>query len=234
MADTELKPAAELAKLISTPFPGASEEYERARKALLGAEIELRRHDTAVSAQRRALPPGPVVEKDYRFIDGNGEDVGLAGLFGAHDTLVTYFWMYGPERPRPCPMCTAWLSSVNGNAVDIKQRVALKILGRSPVERQMAFAEERGWRGLDFVQIKGDDYAKDLGGLTEEGWEYPILATYRKDGDKVRLYYLAQMPMEAADPGQDPRSPPEMAAVWNVLDLTPGGRGTDWYPKLSY
>jgi hypothetical protein len=22
--------------------------------------------------------------------------------------------------------------------------------------------------------------------------------------------------------------------LWNVLDLTPGGRGTDWYPKLSY
>ena len=22
--------------------------------------------------------------------------------------------------------------------------------------------------------------------------------------------------------------------LWNVLDLTPEGRGTDWYPKLSY
>jgi predicted dithiol-disulfide oxidoreductase (DUF899 family) len=132
MADTELKPAAELAKLIDTPFPGASDAYEAARRALLAEEIELRRHDTRVSAQRRALPPGPVIAKDYRFLDANGEEVGLAGLFGAHDTLVTYFWMYGPERPRPCPMCTAWLSSVNGNAVDIKQRVALKILGRSP------------------------------------------------------------------------------------------------------
>ena len=234
MADTDLKPAPEIAALISTPFPGASEEYEQARKALLAEEIELRRHDTRVSAQRRALPPGPVVEKDYRFIDGNGEEVGLADLFAEHDTLVTYFWMYGPERERPCPMCTAWLSSVNGNAVDIKQRVALKILGRSKVERQMAFAKERGWRGLDFVQIKGDDYATDLGGLADNGWEYPILATYRKDGGKVRLFYLAQMPMEAADPGQDPRTPPEMAAVWNILDLTPGGRGTDWYPKHSY
>ena len=71
--------------------------------------------------------------------------------------------MYGPQRERPCPMCTNWLGAVNGNAADIKQRVALKILGRSPVERQLAFAQERGWRDLDFVQTVGDDYANDLG-----------------------------------------------------------------------
>jgi predicted dithiol-disulfide oxidoreductase (DUF899 family) len=22
--------------------------------------------------------------------------------------------------------------------------------------------------------------------------------------------------------------------LWNLLDFTPEGRGTDWYPKLSY
>jgi predicted dithiol-disulfide oxidoreductase (DUF899 family) len=37
-----------------------------------------------------------------------------------------------------------------------------------------------------------------------------------------------------ADPGQDPRGAPDMAPLWNILDLTPAGRGTDWYPKLSY
>ena len=88
---------------------------------------------TRVAEQRRALPPGPVIEKDYRFKDGNGAEVGLLDLFGDQDTLVTYFWMYGPQRERPCPMCTNWLGAVNGNAADIKQRVALKVLGRSPV-----------------------------------------------------------------------------------------------------
>ena len=24
------------------------------------------------------------------------------------------------------------------------------------------------------------------------------------------------------------------ASLWTVLDLTPGGRGTDWYPRLDY
>jgi hypothetical protein len=42
-------------------------------------------------------------------------------------------------------MCTNWLGAVNGNAADGKQRVALKILGRSFIERQLAFAAEHGW-----------------------------------------------------------------------------------------
>ena len=40
-------------------------------------------------------------------------------------------------------MCTNWQGAVNGNAADIKQRVALKVLGRSPVPRQLAFAQEQ-------------------------------------------------------------------------------------------
>jgi len=229
-----LKPAAELAHLIHTVFPGASPEYEAARRALFVEEVELRRHETRVSEQRRALPPGPVIAKDYRFLDANGADVGLSDLFGAHDTLVTYFWMYGPERKRPCPMCTAWVGAVNGNGADIKQRVALKVIGRSPIERQLAFARERGWRNLDFLQTANDDYPRDIGALPPEGGEWAQIIVYRKDGGEVRLFYMAQMPNEAADPGQDPRSPPEMQSLWNVLDLTPEGRGTDWYPKLSY
>ena len=32
-------------------------------------------------------------------------------------------------------MCTNWLEAVNGNAADIKQRVAIKILGLTPEGR---------------------------------------------------------------------------------------------------
>lgn len=235
MATDTLVPAQDLARRIAkTPFPGESDDYRAAREALLAEEIEFRRHMTRLTEQRRALPPGPVIAKDYRFRDANGEELGLIDLFGDHDTLVTYFWMYGPQRERPCPMCTNWLGAVNGNAADIKQRVALKMLGRSPVERQLAFAAERGWRDLDFVQTVGDDYADDLGLLPPEGGEYPALTVYRRDGDQVRLFWASEMTGEAADPGQDPRDAPDIAALWSILDLTPGGRGTDWYPRLSY
>ncbi|MET0333001.1 MAG: DUF899 family protein [Rhizobacter sp.] len=230
----QLKPAAQLAKLAKTPFPGASADYDAARQALLQEEIEFRRHATRLVDQRRALPPGPVITKNYRFKDEQAFEVGLLDLFGDKDTLVTYFWMFGPQRERPCPMCTNWIGSVNGNAADIKQRVALKILGRSPVERQYAFAQERGWRDINFVQTIGDDYAKDLGLLQPDGSEYPALTVYKRDGDKVRLFWASEMTKEMADPGQDPRDSPDIASLWAILDITPGGRPPDWYPKLQY
>jgi predicted dithiol-disulfide oxidoreductase (DUF899 family) len=131
-------------------------------------------------------------------------------------------------------MCTNMLGALNGNAADIKQRVALKVLGRSPVGRQYAFAQERGWRELNFVQTVGDDYAKDIGVLQPDGSEYPALIVFRRDGDKVRLFWAGEMNGEMADPGQDPRGAPDIAPLWLILDLTPAGRGTDWYPKLQY
>ena len=230
----QLTPATELATAAKTPFPGASPDYEAARKALLAEEIEFRRHMTRLCAQRRALPPGPVITKNYRFKDEQAFEVGLTELFGDKDTLVTYFWMYGPQRERPCPMCTNWLGSVNGNAADIQRRVALKILGRSPLERQFAFAQERGWRDLNFVQTVGDDYANDLGILKPDGSESPALVVFQRDGDQIRLFWTSAMRLEMADPGQDPRDAPDIASLWSVLDLTPEGRGADWYPKLNY
>jgi predicted dithiol-disulfide oxidoreductase (DUF899 family) len=234
MPTETLVPADQLADKANSPFPGESNEYRLARRALLAKEIEFRRHMTRLAEQRRALPPGPAITKNYRFRDSDGADVGLLDLFGDKDTLVTYFWMYGPRRERPCPMCTNWLGAVNGNAADIAQRVSLKILGRSPVERQIAFAQERGWRDLDFVETVGDDYANDLGLIGPEGGESPALVVFKRDGQAVRLFWSSEMAFEMADPGQDPRDAPDVASLWSILDLTPDGRGTDWYPKLEY
>lgn len=230
----DLRPAAELAKLRKPCFPGESADYAAAREALLAEEIAFRRHQTRLSAQRQALPPGPIVDRDWTFKDEQGFDATLIDLFGDKDTLVTYFWMYGPERARPCPMCTNALGSLEGNAQDIRQRVAFKVLGRSPVARQYAFAQERGWRHLQFVQTVGDDYANAFGLLRDDGFEDPALIVFRRDGDGVRIFYRAEMPAEAADPGEDPRTAPDLAILWSILDLTPAGRGTDWYPKLQY
>jgi predicted dithiol-disulfide oxidoreductase (DUF899 family) len=234
MESLHLTPATELAAKRRPVFTNESEAYGKARSALLAEEIEVRRHLTRLAQQRRALPPGPPIEKNYRFRVEDGSEVGLIDLFGNFDTLVTYFWMYGPQRERPCPMCTNFLGGVSGNGNDIKQRAALKILGRSPVDRQKAFARERGWSDLDFVQTVGDDYARDLRLIDGEGNEYPGLTVFRREGDRVRVFYNAEMPPEAADPGQDPRGAVDIAPLWNILDMTPEGRGKDWYPRLSY
>jgi len=234
MAETKtaLKPATELAASVGKRYPSESAEYRRARAALLAEEIELRRHIERVAAQRRALPPGGEA-RDYRFRDEAGKTVGLADLFGRHDTLIAYFWMYGPERERPCPMCTSFLGAIDIPAADLVQRVAFAAIGRSPVERQLAFARERGWRNLKFYASVGDDYPRDLRGLAPDGSEWPALDVWVKQDGKVLHFWGAELG-GTSDPGQDPRGAPDPTPLWNLLDLTPGGRGTDWYPKLSY
>ncbi len=233
MSDDLLKPAAELAATGSKPFPNESTEYRQARTALLAEEIELRRHVQRVAAQRRALPPGGEAHA-YRFLDEEGHELRLVDLFGEHDTLFTYFWMYGPERERPCPMCTSLVGSLDIPALDIERRIAVAIVGRSPVERQRDFARERGWRHLRFYQTVDDHFARDYRGLDEQGSEAPIAAVWTREGDKVRLFWAAEGGPETADPGFDPHLAPDPTPLWNILDWTPGGRGTDWYPQLEY
>ena len=123
--DQIMRPAKELAARNGARFPNESEEYRRARDALLAEEIELRRHIERVAEQRRQLPPGGEVTKDYRF-DGEDGPSSFADLFGDKQTLVVYSYMFGPQRERPCPMCTSLMSAWDGEARDIEQRVALR------------------------------------------------------------------------------------------------------------
>jgi predicted dithiol-disulfide oxidoreductase (DUF899 family) len=231
-AQESLKSARELASASKARWAGESAGYRAARTALLAEEIELRRQIQRTAEHRRALPPGPVA-KDYRFIDEQGNELGLIDLFGRRDTLFAYFWMYGPERDRPCPMCTSFVGSLDIPAPDIDQRLALAIVGRSPVARQLAFARERGWRNLKFYQTVGDDYGRDVHALTDEG-EGAAPTVWRRDGDQVRLFWAAEGGMETADPGFDPHLAPDPTPLWTILDWTPEGRAKDWYPKLEY
>lgn len=226
------KAAAELAAAASRAYPNDSDAYRAARTALLAEEIALRRQIERVAAQRRALPMGGEPPQDYGFRDENGATVPLSALFGAHDTLVTYFWMYGPERARPCPMCTAFLGALDVPARDLAQRVALAVIGRSPVSRQLAFARERGWRNLRFLATD-DAFARDYRGLSPEGDEWPALDVWVKRDGRVRHFWAAELG-GTEDAGEDPRGAPEIAPLWNILDLTPAGRGADWYPQLEY
>lgn len=128
-------------------YPNESVEYRKARNALLVEEIALRRQIEAVAAQRRALPPGGQIPEDYIFewIDEKGmpEKIEMSKLFGQHQTLILYSFMYGPERDTPCPMCTHLLDSVNGAARHIGQRASLYIVAKSPIARLVTWA--RAW-----------------------------------------------------------------------------------------
>ena len=226
-----LKPAEELARTNDAHYPNESAEYRAARNALLAEEIELRRQISRVAGQRRSLPPGGEVTKDYRFESKDGP-VSFADLFGDKNTLVFYSFMYGPQREKGCPMCTSQMSSWDGNAPDIQQRAAFAMVARSPIERIAAYGEERGWRNLKLYSDPSGDYTRDY--VSADDADVPGYSVFtRKDGT-IRHFWSKEGGMEIADPGEDPRDAPDMSPLWTILDTTPEGRDTDWYPKLEY
>lgn len=228
-----LAPALELAQRNGVTFPNESAAYREARTALLAEEIELRRHIERVAEQRRALPTGGEVKGDYRF-EGEEGPVDFAGLFGDKQTLVIYSYMFGPQRERPCPMCTSLLGAWNGEANDVGQRVALAVVARSPLAKLLAFKKERGWRDLKLYSDLNQAFSRDYHAIGEDGSDMPGFNVFTRRDGTIRHFWSEEMGPTTADPGQDPRGAPDPAPLWTILDGTPEGRGGDWYPKLSY
>src|SRR5690349_8537059 len=120
-------------------FPNETSAYRRARNRLLKAEADLRRQVERVAAQRRKLPAGGKVPEDYEFDSPSGK-VRLSQLFERGNTLVAYSFMFGPKMANACPMCTAFIDGLNGNAQHIMQRTNLVVIAKSPLERILDYA----------------------------------------------------------------------------------------------
>jgi predicted dithiol-disulfide oxidoreductase (DUF899 family) len=226
-----LAPALELAQRNGLTFPNESAAYRAARTALLAEEIELRRHIERVAEQRRALPAGGEVKGDYRF-EGEHGPMDFAALFGDKQTLVIYSYMFGPQRERPCPMCTTLLDAWNGEAKPIGERVSLVVVARSPIARLLAFKKERGWKDLTLVSDLNENFSRDYHAIADDGSDIPGFNVFTRRDGTIRHFWSGEMGMETADPGQDPRGAPDIMPLWTILDSTPEGRGVDWYPKL--
>ena len=222
----------ELAENCGVRILNESTDYRAARTALLAEEIELRRHIERVAEMRRALPPGAEV-KNYAFVGEKGP-TDLEGMFGDKQTLVVYTYMYGPQRERPCPMCTSLLSAWDGEAQDIMQNVALAVVARSPIKRLIDFKNERGWRDLNLYSDPSEEFSRDFGALTKDNGDDAGLHVFTRRDGTLRHFWSGEMDGSTADPGQDPRGAPDLMPLWTVLDCTPEGRRPDWYPKLNY
>ena len=227
-----LTPAADLVATDPVRHPNESEEYRRARQELLVEEIELRRHAERVAALRRELPLGGELRHEYRLVAESGGTVSLADLFGDHDTLIVYSYMFGPERDAPCPMCTSLMGGLDHKIADIRQRVAIAFTARSPIERLVEAKAARGWRDLPVYSDGDGDFTRDY--VSADDADIPAYNVFiRRDG-QIRHFWSDEITGDMADPGQDPRGAVEMDPLWLLLDTTPEGRGTDWYPKLTY
>jgi predicted dithiol-disulfide oxidoreductase (DUF899 family) len=226
-----LIPTIELAARNKAQFPNESPGYRQARNALLAEEIELRRHIERVAALRRTLPLGGEIPEDFAF-EGHNGTVRLSQIFGDKDTLVIYSMMFGPQREQACPMCTAMLTSWEGTARNLRERVALAVTARSSIERLLDFKLERGWKNLQFYSDTKGDYTRAY--VSAEDGDMPGLSVFTRSDGTIRHFWSGEMSGEMADPGQDPRGAPDLDPLWTILDLTPAGRGSVWYPNLEY
>jgi predicted dithiol-disulfide oxidoreductase (DUF899 family) len=236
-------------------FPGESEEYRRERNRLLEAEVGLRRTIEQVAALRRALPPGGVVPDDYRFEQASdGAEVRFSELFDAgKDTLVVYNFMFprysGDTRPgpsegetarlplseTPCPSCTSILDSLDGAAPQLARRLNLVVVAKSDPDRIRNFAGERGWRHLRLLSSRSNTFNRDYHAETPAGEQMPILSAFVRDGDRFRHTWSSELMYGPRDEGLEARHVDSIWPLWNVLDVTPGGRGNESnFPGLRY
>ena len=215
-------------------FPGETTKYRAARNRLLKKEITLRRDLEKVAADRRKLPLGGPVPEDYTF-DSAGGPVRLSALFAdGKDTLLVYNFMFGPRMPEPCPYCSSILDGVEGAAPHVAQRVNLAIVAKSPIDRVLTFARERGWRHLRLLSSAGNSYNRDYHGENEAGDQLPMMNVFTRRRGRVYHTWATELFFARPDRGQDNRHVDLIWPVWNLLDMTPEGRGATWGPKLRY
>ena len=224
-------------------FPGESEEYRKTRDELLESEIKLRDQLEEVAALRRQLPRGGKIKEDYLFEEGVSDladqstirETRLSELFETgRNSLVIYSFMFAPDWEKPCPSCTSILDGLNGSAPHIKDRVNLAVVAKAPISRIREWAEGRGWKNLRLLSSGSNTYNRDYFAESDDSGQIPAINVFQKTKEEIRHFYNAELLYVPKEIGQDPRHADLLWPLWNLFDLTPEGRGTNWHPKFSY
>jgi predicted dithiol-disulfide oxidoreductase (DUF899 family) len=223
-----------------TNLPNESPEYLAKREEVRLAEIELMKQRERVAELRRAMPKGATLP-DYEFFEGpasldDGDEpvtsVRLSELFTAPDrSLVIYQFMFGKKQTSPCPMCTAWIDSWNGVAHHLAQNVDLAIVAAADPSMLRAHARSRGWNRLRLLSAGNSTFKYDLGSEDAEGNQDSTISVFTKDSDGTLRHFYSVHPGIAPDIKE--RGIDEWNPIWNVMDMTPQGRGT-FYASLEY
>ena len=223
-----------------TNLPNESAEYLSKREELRHAEIELMHQREKVATLRRQLPPGAVVN-DYEFVetrrslqegDTPTNTVRLSELFTTPGrALVIYHLMYGKTQTRPCPMCTAWLDSFNGIAHHLAQRIDLAVVAAADLPALRSHARSRAWDKLRLLSAAGNAFKFDLGSEDREGNQDSTISVFTRDPQGTVRHFYSVHPRLASN--IEARGIDEYNPIWNVLDLTPEGRG-EFLASLDY
>jgi predicted dithiol-disulfide oxidoreductase (DUF899 family) len=215
-------------------------EYLARREELRLAEIDLMRTSERVAELRRGLPPGAPVQ-DYAFQEGPSDlhagdrpirTVRLSELFSRPGrALVIYQLMYGKRQTSPCPMCTMWIDGYNGVAQHLAQNVDFAIAAAADPATLRDHARARGWHNLRLLSCGDSTFKYDLASEDADGNQDSTISVFSRDDQGTLRHFYTSHPQMAEDINE--RGLDLLSPVWNMLDLTPAGRG-DWYAELTY
>ena len=140
---------------------GTEQEWQAARKELLGAERELEEHAKRVEEQRRELP-WVAVAKEYKFATEDGPK-SLPELFEGRSQLLIYHLMFGEDWAVACPGCSSLADGLGGVVKHLNDRdVTLLCMSLAPLEKLIAYKTSRGWT-VPYLSAHGDDFLFDYG-----------------------------------------------------------------------
>jgi len=224
-------------------IPGETKEYREARDGLLRAELELIEQTEKVAAMRRALLTGGELKEDYLFEQGPADLratrevslVRLSELFApGKDTLVLINTMFAPEDDVPCPSCNSLADGYNATAPHLSERVNFALVTRAPIRKLRFWAAARGWNDIRLLSSFNNTFNEDYHAEIDAERQMPSITVFVKgEGGVIRHFYSVEAHFVPSE-GRDPRHLDLYWPLWQLLDLTPEGRGTGWYPRYSY
>ncbi len=216
---------------MNQPTVVTREAWTEARKELLAKEKAFSKAREALTAARQALP-WVRVEEDYVF-QGPGGDVRLSELFGQHSQLLVYHFMFAPDWPSGCKICSMCADHYNPLVQHLAQRdVSMVTISRAPVHALETFKKRMGWSFPWFSSLKttfnqdfhvsfadedvraGQVYYNYKQGRATMGEEAPGISAFAKgEDDAVYHTYSAYA-----------RGLENILGIYNLLDLVPNGR----------
>lgn len=209
------------------------EEWLKARKEFLLKEKEFTYARERLSQQRRQLPMVKI-EQSYKFDSETGPQ-SLADLFGPHEQLIIYHFMYGKDWDEGCPSCSFWADNFDGIDSHLAARnTAFAVTSNAPLDTLNDYKKRLGW-SFNWVSAVDTQFGTDFGvsfyddGFEKSGYNYsdtipdmdelPGISVFIKQGSNIYHSYSTYA-----------RGLDMLNGAYHYLDLTPKGRDESELP----
>jgi predicted dithiol-disulfide oxidoreductase (DUF899 family) len=223
---------------VGQPRVATRAEWLAARKAFLAREKELTHARDALNAARRELPMVEIA-KPYTF-EGPAGRLSLGDMFEGRRQLIIYHFMFHRDRGEGCPGCSHIADNIPHLAHLHARETTLALVSRASLAEIGPFKARMGWT-IPWYGSLGSDFNYDFHATTDEAvapveynymdkatlerlgkdyhvkGEQPGLSVFLRDGQRVYHSYSTYG-----------RGLDGILNTYNLLDLTPFGRGEGW------